>query len=863
MPNTESRIALPASYPPGIGRCGACRAAVPLFMAFSLGWAATACADSGAGLRNGPREAGGVSAPGALDPRGTSWLHAGQRRSPGGQLYECPAPPPADADAPWLHASVTIGYAATAGDERNAQWGRFRGWDDGVVGRVAVRAQDPLDATYLQADAARLGEDDAYLQALFGRAGSFKVKAILERRPNLLSHTARPIWNGVGTSALTLPEILPAAASSVGQVEAVSSATPAITLGVRRERQALEWNSYLSPRWSLYAQVRNEHRKGARPFGGPFYYGFAFPDNAGALESVKPIDDDTLALQAGLRFAGDDWRMAFSYAGSFYRDRYRGFTFQMPYPLTPFLAGATSPGIERGQFASEPDNDHHRIAATFTRRLPWNGEASVTTALGRMHQNDTLIAPVDCTGVFGVDILGNGQPGPDNPYLYNCADWNSPASLSRPRAGLQIDTSTVNGRIALRPSDSWNVYGEWRFHRQDYRGEYLAFNPLTGQFGYIAENGAQGSILPGQAGFWDPLTAASVVTRIRSIPLDQETTEATIGADWYLPGRNTLGATVTAQHDAFTHRERRDLDDVRGKLTWINRTLDGLTLRANLSIGDRSGGAYDYAPHAYGYSTSLPGFVVPDTGIPALTVDAMRMYDLSDRQQRKADVMVTLATGARSTVNLSVRHDDQDYDASIGRQGYRTQGITLQWEWQPIASTTLSVHAGHDRSRLDIANINDQDIGSDPTLGGPTYPEAGRWWSRDQQRNRHAGATFRTQWRGVHLDAGWNWMQSRGVTSYRFETAAALAYFPDGTRVPGNQFPAMTYQRNSLSIGVTFPVASDFTVRVFDTYERARIQDWHYSGFGLDRIFGRRVYTDGGPESYGVNWFGVTAEYVW
>jgi hypothetical protein len=46
-------------------------------------------------------------------------------------------------------------------------------------------------------------------------------------------------------------------------------------------------------------------------------------------------------------------------------------------------------------------------------------------------------------------------------------------------------------------------------------------------------------------------------------------------------------------------------------------------------------------------------------------------------------------------------------------------------------------------------------------------------------------------------------------------------------------------------------------MRLFDTYEKGRVSDWHYLGFDALRVIGNRVYTDGGPESYSVNLIGV------
>ena len=49
-----------------------------------------------------------------------------------------------------------------------------------------------------------------------------------------------------------------------------------------------------------------------------------------------------------------------------------------------------------------------------------------------------------------------------------------------------------------QPNADPGVRGGVKFNREDYgNNSYLAYNPLTGQYGYIAENGAQGSVVNG------------------------------------------------------------------------------------------------------------------------------------------------------------------------------------------------------------------------------------------------------------------------------------------------------------------------------------------------------------------------------
>jgi hypothetical protein len=837
--------------------------ALPLALAITA--VLPARADSGVGVdtwrANKLDPTAGESMQGC-DDRGTSWLVAGQHRSPSGNLYNCPPPSPQpDEHGDWRYYGVLqAGLLGTSGDDNNALWNRYVDWDTGLIlGLLDMTFERPEDGTYANVRASRLSDDDQYYQAVFGRAGSYKIQAFLRDMPNVLSNNAKPIWNGIGSNRLTLPSSLVAGGSTSAEVAAVSAAMPERTLSVRREKQGVGFSLYLTPQWTAYANLSDEERKGTRPYGGPFFFNYPFPDNGGVLETVKPIDDATINLNGGLRFAGSVWRMDLGYSGSFYRDRYTRYTFQTPFALSPVVPGAVSAPLTTGQMSTEPDNDYHNLKAAFTRKIPLNGELSLTASAGRMSQNDTLIAPIDCQGVFGIGLAGSLQPGPQNPFLYNCANWNSGAALSRPSADMRIDTTLVDARVVLQPSSDWTIRGGLRFNREDYRNVYLAFNPLTGQYGYVSENGAQGSVVPGESGIWDPLTGASSITRVSSLPLDMQTIEGTFGADWKLGAHDTLGATYTFTRYEPGKRERSEVDDNSIKLTWVDRALDWLTLRANVTYLKQSGDRYDYDPYDFTYSIDLPGFVPPSSGVPAHTVEDLRKYDLSSRDESKVDLMATVQPRDDMTISASLRGDWNDYDAELGRQRYDTLGVTLQWEWQPTPTTNASVYYGYDRSKLRLANVNEINAsGSDPSLGGSTYPDLGRWWADDNERNHNAGMTLNHRIGRVQVDANWNLLYSRGTTSYRYASPLAPAYPDPGVTGAGTgAFPPMTYRVNTLNIGVTIPLMTRISLRLFDTYERGSISDWHYLGFDTSRVYDHRVYTDGGPESYDANLIGL------
>ncbi len=788
------------------------------------------------------------------DPDGASWLTAEPKRTPTGFLYGCPPLMPEDkpfGENGWTYSgSVGLGYMHVSGDERSTNWRRFRDADDGVVLQANFSLKRAADGSYADVRLSRLSRDNQYLRAVFGQAGRYKVQAFVRSAPNILSANARSIWDGVGSNHLTLKPGLTPAGSTPAQVAAVSAAQPFSTLSVVRDKQGVSINYLLNPRWSTYASLTHEERKGARPFGGPFFFNYPFPANGGIYEIPRPIDDSTINFIGGFRFVGNLWRSDFNYSGSFFRNAHSSYDYQVPFGLYA-VTSAYTPPLESGSFAYEPENDYHRLGLTVSRKLPeWNGDFSVNMALSTMRQDDKLLAPMNCSGQFGQALAP--------PFIQDCANWNTTDALSRKRADLAINNQKLDARLVLQPSNKLTWRSTARYLREDYSGTYWSYNPLTNQFGYIAENGAQGSVVPGEMGVWDRGPNASVLTRIRNLPLDKETHEISTGADYRMDNKNTLSASYTYTTIERAHREVGTTRDSMIKLGWNSRTLDWLSFRANYTYLDRGGSSYYYDPYEFTFSSSLPGFVEPAAGLAPHTVANLRKYDIASRTQHKLDLMATFILPHDMTVYASFRGDRNHYDAQIGRRRFDTYGSSLQWEWQPNPETTASAWYGHDRSTLDVANVNDA-VGGDPNLGGPTYPDANRWWMSDTQRNHYAGLNFSRRLGRATLDVAWNWSYSRGRTSYRMNSPGALTV-PANAPAASGEYPLMSYRVNSLTAGLTVPLGQRMRLRLFDTWERGNLSDWHYFGFEDTLVYDHRVYTDGGPSRYKVNLVGMMFE---
>jgi Putative outer membrane beta-barrel porin, MtrB/PioB len=824
-------------------------------------------ADSGVGVdtwRANKLDPTGGQATEGIDPDGTSWLEPGQHRTPTGNLYGEPTEEihPENLSVWQIYGTFDVGYLNTTGSKA-ALYDRYTRWPtNGPAFDADLNAERPSDGSYAAVRASRISAEDQYYQAVYGKAGAYKAEIFVRDMPNVLSTDSKSIWNGVGSNNLSLKEGLVPAGSTPAQVAAVSAAAPVITLGTERNKQGLSLSAYLTPHWSVYLNASDEERKGDRPYGGPFFFDF---DNLGGaiLETIKPIDDNTVNITAGARYAGSVWRFDFGYSGSIYRDAYLSYSFQQPFTLGPSIVpGTQTSPLTQGQMSMEPNNEYNNLHATATHLLPMNGEASLTAGVGEMNQNDNLIPPTNCTGTFGFSSNGTFNIGPQNPQLFPCSQWNTTVALSQQTANMLIVTTLTQATIVLQPTSDVSVRGGAKYYREDYRNQYVNFNPQNGSYGYVAENGGQASIVPGDPGFWNPVTYPNATdVQYESIPYSWQIIEGYGGADWKLSKHDTVGLTYTFDHYSPAHREVSYVDDNTIKLNWTDKSLKWLTFRFNYTYLKQSGSVYNSDPYAFAFFYNLPGFVPADDTPTAWTVNAMRKYDISDRTENKVDLMATVMPRPDMTVTASFRGDWNQYPTVIGRQGYDTTAAMVQWEWQPEVRTNVSLWGAIDHSSMHMANVNDAgaplaDDTPNDALGGPTYPLANRWWAADEERNWSGGAALSHYFRAVRLDLNWNYLSSRGITSYNYASPTALT-FPYTPAEAGNQFPAMTYVVNSLTGSVTVPLNDRASLRFYDYYEHGQISDWHYAGFNNTLVYGNRVYTDAGPQGYNTNVVGL------
>jgi hypothetical protein len=517
--------------------------------------------------------------------------------------------------------------------------------------------------------------------------------------------------------------------------------------------------------------------------------------------------------------------------------------------------------------STPPNNDYHNLHGALTRLTPMNGEVSFTVSEVLMTQRDTLIPPTNCQGFLGYGTpspgstqLGPQNVGPQNPNLIPCSQWNTPAALSQSSADVNMHDTLAQMTLVLRPRSDLDVNAGLKFYRQDYRNDYLSYNPSNGDYGYIGENGAYLHEYGFPLAFLSstfPANATIDDDRVRPYQLSMNETTAYGGATWKLSERDRLGLVYTYDDYRPTSRERDRVDDNTIKVTWADKTLRWLTLRVNYTFLRQTGSLYNNDAYDYAFLAAVPGFAqaYPGFMVPPDTVSQLRVYDIANRSENKIDLMSTIAVRDDLTISASFRGDWNTYPAQLGRQGYNTHAAQISTDWAPTADDSFSAYIGYDGSTLHQAAVASTQTEPCANLGCPYYPIANQWWSTEGERDYSAGLTARHRIARATFDLAWSYIYSRGTIDYSAASAGAFEY-PDEFS-PAGSFPAMTYRVNSVTAGATVQLSERASLRLFDKYEKGSIADWQYNGFSQGLVVGNTLYTDGGPQSYSENLVGI------
>lgn len=783
------------------------------------------------------------------DPDGLSQLDE-ITRTPTGLLYPLPYAQPSltqsTTDPDWWSLGwIRVGGIGTFGaDSGSALLNRYGEFSSGpLLGSAGFLVENHRTAYYFSGLTENAGRDDQYYQLNAGRYGDFNVTLFFDSVPHVFSTEARSIWTGAGTGNLTLRDGLVPGSSTPAQVTAVAEAAPPTELSVTREKAGMSLKYAPSKSWDLLMQLSNEWRNGTQPISATFGY----PFENGATQIIQPIHYRTFDVTTAARYKDEDGTLSanVTYTGSFFDNTLSALTWQNP-GLAQLPAGSYIPVA--GQLSLPPSNSFNSLKGDTSMILSPDLRFSASMSYGLMRQNDALLAPTIGTGI----IPGAGGP-------IDLSQWNTTAALSQSHAHAAIDLFNAFAQLQYSVTSDFKLDFELRDRNEMNRTNYLAYNPLNGQYGYIAIDGGLAPFDPRLSGVYQPNAPGSVV-QIRNLPFANDNLQLTAKGDYRLDNHLKLEASYV--HNSIEHsvREVPDASDNRFRLQLDANGYEWGTVRVSYEFGSLSGSDYVSNPYTPYYSTSLPGYIpLTQQGDPAFTLLNLRKFDVGDRTEHIVHAQGNYIVSPRTDFQLSGDYKGDFYDAQYGLRASSSFDVIADLNYQMSTATVLTGFFSFQNLNRSIANINPTGAVDDGAAGGADYPLANAWHEKLASDNIAAGLTAHQKWDEISLDASYIYTHGDSAIGYTYASTGAFFNLLTAAQA-GNAFPDIVFDSHTLQANARYQASTTLSYVLLYRFDFEHVDDFHYNG--LAPVINGNTYLGVVPENFTAQTVGLSVQYT-
>lgn len=542
-------------------------------------------------------------------------------------------------------------------------------------------------------------------------------------------------WTGSATTSANVGGVALSANSIAGSINTYLNGVAADTeLSLIRQKGGVSGELKFTDYWKGYAGYTQELRKGSRPFG--------MNENNYTVEIPEPIDYETHDFLAGVSYADSLTQANFRASASVFKNKVSTLTVQQPW-----LAAATPfGGAQSTTFDLYPDNQAFNLKGEFARNFPdfYKGRLTAVAAIGASMQDDALLMPIGATEAQQIRAsLGGGNliAGVNNPgYASGTIDlrnWDGTNGLplSQATGKQRINTQLLNVGMSIKPIEDLSLKGDLRQYSTTNDGGYVAYNPLTGQFGrgfrnstsfdlVVGSSGAAGAIgvpcytptgiavagctFNGNAGNGQSTNNPAnipVFSPARTITQ----TNYVLSGDYNLGKGSSVNAALEREDFHRTFRERENTWEDKVKLGYVNRGFEEATLRLSYEDGRRRGSEYEFWPTG-DFGTGLPGldwntivsqYLKASAAAPGWTVAPAniagylaryayesRKYDQADRDQQTFNARLNILATQDTDVGVSFQNKDITYpNSTYGLGKDKLTSVNLDVGYQSSADS--------------------------------------------------------------------------------------------------------------------------------------------------------------------------------
>ena len=243
--------------------------------------------------------------------------------------------------------SGTVGIGAGYSDSDDIRSANAFATEDGFAGKVDADVKYTGENGYqatIEAD--NLGMENGRADINVGKQGQYNLNLNYRQIATYKTDKAMSPYQGIGGDNLTLPGDWVHGGSTQDMSTLYSSLNP-LELSLKRERAGIGFEYQAETLWSTYVNYQREDKTGLKQASGSFYNQ--------SMMIAEPVDYTTDTIEAGIRFAGDNWYTAVNYNGSIFKNAYSELSFENAF--SPTFGAQTT-----GYMSLDPDNEAHTVS---------------------------------------------------------------------------------------------------------------------------------------------------------------------------------------------------------------------------------------------------------------------------------------------------------------------------------------------------------------------------------------------------------------------------------------------------------------------------------------------------------------------
>ena len=710
--------------------------------------------------------------------------------------------------------------------------------------------------------AKNVGYSDQQYQLDVSKAGEHYIGFGWDQIPHIYSTSAQTLYNGVGSTNLTLPPglsnqmfndagctpgpagcifpITPANAAKVQQD--ITSNTHRSDIGIRRDTSSVDYRYTPNERWDFRANYTNTRRTGTQVDGVLFGQS---PIGV-RVDVPKPVADTTQNYGASGEYAGTSfWNQNFNvkvaYSGSTYTDDASSYTVQNPFCPTGAVnvscANAFSPSAPTALMSSWPSNQANGASATSGIDLPFNSRYMGTVAYTNMRQNQQFqpftLTPFTATG--GIPPGWAGNPG---------IPVNSLAALPAQSLNGNINTLLFNNVITTQLTPDLKLKSSYRFYNYDNGSPEIKFADWI----LVDASSAKHVFAP--------------LAPVQSISISY--TKQNIGSEvnWRPSREWNFGSIYGYERYDWIRTDVSSTRENSGKVYADWKPTSWITARASASAAQRRYDSYDYL--AFVGSAQWPA----GAGVTQYsTAYRQFMFDNRDRFRAQASLAVNVLRNVTLTPTVSIRNDDYLLNPAteVGLRSDKAISAGVELAWIASPDTKFLVSYMQDRQQQLISSAG-QNL--------PPFPPAAYYTA-------NVSDTVHTYLAGITHAVIPNKLDVTFTYSYVSAKNSQPLVFADGTgpsAATGGQFPDVTstYQRLEAMAKYTFD--EDFVRRMGwngkvsaqlrYAWENNRVQNWQTDVmqtymYSATNVAGYMTWMAWNNPNYNVHRIGASIAFAW